>query len=1096
MASTRDLIARIILRLQDEASRGLDVARDRVRGVGQEINHVKQMAIGLFSIAALKQGAESLTGLSDKYAGLTGRIKQAIGPTGDLAGKQQQLFDIAQRTSVALDGTVQLYARGAQALKNLNNGQEIAAKLAETVNLSFKAQQSGAAEVASTITQLTQSISTDAVEWEDFGQLADTNLMLVNVAAKNLGYDGIGSLKQAMADGKVGNVELVNAIVSGFDEIKAAADSMPSTVAASWTKLENRLLVFVGQSKSASAAAEQIANGIGFIADHLEQFIEVSIKAGEVALAMFAGSKLKSLVIYTQEMIAARAAARALAVEQAAAGTAAGAAAGQMSIFAKAITLINKAVGALVAWEIGQTVGKWALQFEWVQYVGANVAQMTAKFVAFADFMTRPLSLESWKAFRDELGKIDVHFDGVRARIGEADSVYAESAQKVSASEQAKTQAIETEAIKQKEAFKTVQDAVKALTASIDADTKAQTAAIAQGLAERLAAIDAMNRSEAQKDTLRVAAKLEASDLELQLQQQASVAKLALIDQEYQAELAGAAKNAARTAEIENQKRQDKLAVYTGLADYYQGEVGRLSQVYATEYQAAQQAKQQLQALNQSHEQALFEVKLMGMTEREKLDAEESRFNELTRKIEAEQRKGDQADQEKIKGWLIEAKGLHDNITSAVKDSGDAQSEVRGRIDKLFKIEQKTLVDTANAHTQSAERAKQAWAETADMLEATQKTIAGITESLNKDYALKIGIDSASLTAAQSAIAALTAPAEKVITIRTVEANGKEPAAQATDAGNAPAAQATGGPAGLPTGEPWRLATGGTVGDFMRRLDGHKPLAGLLPGYGGGDKVKALLEPGEFVVRKEAVQKLGLPFMALVNAGRVPVGDVIRRALGGPVDEPNWDMINSQLFNIVQSSARLGSAGAGNIQAVASGQAQRSDSIIWKAMTTQIEDLLKRAHAPWLKDEAIDVLRLATEEFQHNGAEADMEVIKNRIKQMIDKRVAQVVPSSAKQIAALPAGKTLGEVLKSPSVGVTPFADIRAAMQQRANTFSVPMPVIPAQPVASASQSTASGNTMRVQFVSPENSKSEGVFKPSDATALLRVLKDAGARTV
>jgi len=58
------------------------------------------------------------------------------------------------------------------------------------------------------------------------------------------------------------------------------------------------------------------------------------------------------------------------------------------------------------------------------------------------------------------------------------------------------------------------------------------------------------------------------------------------------------------------------------------------------------------------------------------------------------------------------------------------------------------------------------------------------------------------------------------------------------------------------------------------------------------------------------------------------------------------------------------------------------------------------------------------------------------------------------------------------------------------------MPVIPAQPVASASQSTASGNTMRVQFVSPENSKSEGVFKPSDATALLRVLKDAGARTV
>ncbi|MCF7964217.1 MAG: tape measure protein [Methylobacter tundripaludum] len=1088
----KDLIARIILRLQDEASRGLDVARDRVRGVGQEINRVKQMAIGLFSIVALRQGVESLTGLSDKYAGLTGRIKQAIGPTGDLAGKQQQLFDIAQRTSVALDGTVQLYARGAQALKNLNNGQEIAAKLAETVNLSFKAQQSGAAEVASTITQLTQSISTDAVQWEDFGQLADTNLMLVNIAAKNLGYDGIGSLKQAMADGKVGNIEMVNAIVSGFDEVKAAADSMPSTVAASWTKLENRLLVFVGQSKSASEAAGQIANGIGFIADHLEQFIAVAIKAGEVALAMFAGSKLKSLVMYTQEMIAARAAARALAAEQAAAGTAAGAAAGQMSIFAKAITLINKAVGALVAWEIGQTVGKWALGFEWVQYVGANVAQMTAKFVAFADFMTRPLSLDSWKAFRDELGKIDVHFDGVRARIGEADSVYAESAQKVSASEQAKTQAIEAEVLKQKEAFKTVQDAVKALTASIDADTKAQTAAIAQGLTERLAAIDAANLSEAQKDTLRVTAKLEASDLELRLQQQASAAKLALIDQEYQAELAGAAKNAARTAEIESQKRQDKLAVYTGLAEYYQGEVGRLSQVYATEYQAAQTAKQQLQGLNQNHEMALFNIKLMGMNEREKIDAEESLFNDKMRQVQVERAKGAQADQEKINSLMGEARRLHEKITAAAGNGSDELSKAKSRENLLWKEEKRTLEDNAADHESNAARAKAAQESVTAQLQTTQATISDITSKLNADYALKIGIDSASLTTAQSTIADLIKPETKTIYIETVDTG--------SGGGDAPAAQSTGGPAGLPTGEPWRFATGGTVGDFMRRLnlDGHKPLTGLLPGYGGGDKVKALLEPGEFVVRKEAVQKLGTPFMHLVNAGKVPVGDVIRRAIGGPVDDkqPKWDMINSQLFGIAQSTGRLGSQGVGNAQAKASGQARRNDEFVWQAVTTQVKYLLKRANAPDLEGEALGILRMAAAEYQRHGAEADTDAIKDRIKQMIDKRVAQAAQSAGKQAAALPAGKTLGEVLKSGSTGITPFADLRAAIQQRANTFSVPMPVIPAQPVASASQSSASGNTMRVQFVSPENSKSEGVFNPSDATALLRVLKDAGARTV
>lgn len=45
---------------------------------------------------------------------------------------------------------------------------------------------------------------------------------------------------------------------------------------------------------------------------------------------------------------------------------------------------------------------------------------------------------------------------------------------------------------------------------------------------------------------------------------------------------------------------------------------------------------------------------------------------------------------------------------------------------------------------------------------------------------------------------------------------------------------------------------------------------GWLPGYGGGDKIKALLEAGEFVVRKEAVKKFGLGFLQAVNNMTLP----------------------------------------------------------------------------------------------------------------------------------------------------------------------------------------------------------------------------------
>ena len=63
---------------------------------------------------------------------------------------------------------------------------------------------------------------------------------------------------------------------------------------------------------------------------------------------------------------------------------------------------------------------------------------------------------------------------------------------------------------------------------------------------------------------------------------------------------------------------------------------------------------------------------------------------------------------------------------------------------------------------------------------------------------------------------------------------------------------------------------------------------GSIPGYGGGDRISAMLEPGEFVVRKEAVSWVGLQALAQINAGRLPAVPSAPRGVqhfrtGGPV---------------------------------------------------------------------------------------------------------------------------------------------------------------------------------------------------------------------
>jgi tape measure domain-containing protein len=1107
MAGLSDLAIRILLNAQDRTGPAINSARAGQQALGDSLTRVETIAKRVVGVALFANWAQDGIKLSDTYKGLTGRLQQTVGETGNLAAKQEQLFNIAQATFTPLEQTVQLYARGSQALEKYSNGQALAAKLTETVNYSFKAQASSAAEVSSTITQLTQAIATDAVQWEDFGQLADTNLMLVNVAAKNLGYDGLGALKQAMADGKVGNVELVNAIVQGFDEIKAAADKMPVTVEAAWTKVRNATLKYVGDSEAASSASGKLAGVLELLADNVKPLADLGILLAEVYGARVVLGLIKSAEAYlenkaaAEEMVEATEAANEAAEEsrrielqvaqirvrtaralieearlQAALASTEVERAQAQNLLAQAMRNYHGAVDAANAAQealngeteqSGEQISRFAgilgrlrglVEKAFTIKITIDAVGSTLETLGEYNEKIRIFSF-AWQATIEELQVTAVHFlsgdfletgsDGLRAKFDAIQQKYGDmavastdSARAIAAAEQEKAKEIEATTAKQAQAFKVVEEATKQLTASIDADAKTQTAAIQQSLTDRLAAIDAMNLSEAEKDNLRVAAKLQSYQLELDLQTQAGNAKLALIDQEYQAELAHAADNAQRTAEIETQKRQAKLSVYSGLAEYYQGEVARLSQVYANEYQAAQTAKQQLANLNRSHEKNLFDISLMGLSEREKLSEREYKFNQTMRDLRAELAKGDQGDQTKINELLDDAKNLHGEITNAAGKGSGAIYDAKKRENEIFKAQKEVLERNAGDHEENAGRAKAAQDEVAAKLAETQTAVTDITTKLNQSYALKIGVDQASLTAIKSTIAELTKPETKVITIQTVNAGQPAPA------------QATGGPAGQPTGQPWRFNTGG-----------YAPRSGKLPGFGGGDKIRALLEAGEFIIRKEAVQKLGLPFMLAVNAGQVPAGSVIKRAMGGAVgydmdeelkklkDKRDEDIITRMIANA--RLLGLNSSGSG----YSATQAKRS-----------IGQTLEKMGRSDLGSAVSDIVDNSVVNASAIGANTKAAAARNQEK--FDRaRILTEHLFDSDQTAKLPA-------IKTPKL-------------------SIPTPSIPAVPktAATAPVDAGPGRTERIQFIAPNGQSLTGEFNPGDMDKMLRILKDAGART-
>lgn len=927
MSSISDLALRILISAKDDSAPELKNVRERIKSISDQLQQVEKVATRFLSFQVFSAWAKDAARLNDTYNEIQGKLSQVVGTGERLAGVQDRLFKSSQAAGASYKDTVDLYARSAEALKKLNDGQELAAKLTETVNLAFRAQRTNVAEASSTVTQLTQALGTGTVTWEDFGNVAQSNLLLVNTAAKNLGYDGVNSLKQAISESKVTGEQMARAIVAGFDDIKARADQMPLGISQSMTLIDNALVKFSGESNQVNIAASTVAKTLQFVADNMNTLANAGLLAAEVyglrmvtGFASYTSAALKASVAVKDktlaEHLAQSATQRSIVLEAQLAAvrlkaaqamvnearlqlvladgikqknqasnamaqaidklhaaesqyqTASLATRTALDASGKSATIASRAVGflggaikalPLIGWAI--MLADWATKLDFV-YVSAmrvqeGIAQVALGIYNLAQGNSFEEIIAKSKALHAEYNKI-IAENTNSAKQAAADSQFAE---------EQKSKAIEEAAQRQQAAFDKVKESTKNLTAQIDADAKAQTAAIQQALAEKLIAIEASDQLDAAKNNQRLQAQLLASQQEVALQQAVATTKLQLIDAEYQAELTKAAANAQRVKEIETEKRQAKLSVYQGVAEFYSGEIERLTQVYVQETQAFAQAKQNIENLAISHQQRLLDLDRMGMDARQKQQSEELEFNQTVRQLKDEIAKGEQADQDKINQLLGRAKTLQNDITQAAVNGAETQSEkssaiyiAKQRENELNKIILGQEEANAKAREGNAKKTLAALESNKANLAETKGLIDGITEQLAKDYALKIGIDQASLADARSIIAELTKPATKIINIQTVNAAGGEPA------------QATGGLAGQPTGEPWRFNAGGWARLF-----------GKLAGYGGGDKIRALLEPGEFIVRKEAVQKLGVPFLQAVNQGVVPV----QRAQGGLIDAIN-----------------------------------------------------------------------------------------------------------------------------------------------------------------------------------------------------------------
>jgi hypothetical protein len=162
--------------------------------------------------------------------------------------------------------------------------------------------------------------------------------------------------------------------------------------------------------------------------------------------------------------------------------------------------------------------------------------------------------------------------------------------------------------------------------------------------------------------------------------------------------------------------------------------------------------------------------------------------------------------------------GKQKSVTLSIEEGTDAA--IKG-----YRAVEGVLEDVYNAQKDVAEDAKTKW-------ESTAETIQSLLDQIIVDREMAIEVNLEGIVEAENTIARLIKPATKVITIVTREAK--------------------------------------KIGGIVKGLAS----GGGLPGFGGGDKIHALLEAGEHVIRKEAVRKYGSWFFDMWNSMKVKTSDI------------------------------------------------------------------------------------------------------------------------------------------------------------------------------------------------------------------------------
>ncbi|MBF3750403.1 phage tail tape measure protein [Burkholderia pseudomallei] len=277
--------------------RALDAARSSIREYAQA--------------AAAAFGVHQLIEYADEWTNLSNRLRIVTRDQIDFAIAQNDVLRIARDTRQPLDATAELYQRIANNTSHLGLTIKQVGPLVETISKAVALSGVSADTARLGIVQLGQAFAAGQLRGQDLKSVLEELPGVADAIARGMGTS-TAQLKSLAEDGKLTVENLIDALTRAGASTNDLFGKVNVTVGQAMTRLQTEIVAYVGKANDATGASQELAQGITYVAEHLDGIVKLGVSLAAGRIAVYFG---QSAVAATQAATAWVGARRALVEE-------------------------------------------------------------------------------------------------------------------------------------------------------------------------------------------------------------------------------------------------------------------------------------------------------------------------------------------------------------------------------------------------------------------------------------------------------------------------------------------------------------------------------------------------------------------------------------------------------------------------------------------------------------------------------------------------------------------------------------------------------------------------------------------------------------